>query len=340
MTNREVRESVLVSVLLTCGARPYAVGALAIPSVLAQTHDNWELIVVSESEDNTRMKCTVAEFKDSRIRYVEVARHHGASHSRTGVHELRARALNSALELASGTVVAFLDEDSEYLPDHLQASVQALQRESVGIVYGAVAIHDRNTGHQMDDYVEPAELPGRMDGINSATVCLSRASSPNGFSEAGDHAPTHAMMAAMLEAGMRSVGLPTARVVSYGGDDTGRVRVSMPSLPAVERLHELVDAIAWSRQLSNNGPINTKLEAALRDYTGARHVVTVANGDTALGMAMIYAASQHPDRHEVVLPSYTFPSTVNASSSARADPGVLRHRARQSMRIRPPRWLP
>ena len=86
----------------------------------------------------------------------------------------------------------------------------------------------------------------------------------------------------------------------------------MPSLPPTARLHELVDGIAATRRLSNHGPVNARLEEGLEEYLGVRHVVTAASGDTALGMAMIYAASTHDERNEVVLPSYTFPSTVNA----------------------------
>jgi hypothetical protein len=95
-------DSVLVSVLLPCGARPYAAEALAIPSVLAQTYGNWELIVVSECEHNTRMKCAVAKFDDKRIRYAEVVDPGGASSHCTGGHASRARALNRARDQARG----------------------------------------------------------------------------------------------------------------------------------------------------------------------------------------------------------------------------------------------
>jgi len=86
----------------------------------------------------------------------------------------------------------------------------------------------------------------------------------------------------------------------------------MPSLPPTDRLHTLVDEIAVTRQLSNNGPMNSRLEAALAAYLDVPHVVTAASGDTALGMAMLLAADRGGGRDEVVLPSYTFPSTVNA----------------------------
>jgi dTDP-4-amino-4,6-dideoxygalactose transaminase len=117
----------------------------------------------------------------------------------------------------------------------------------------------------------------------------------------------------MADAEARFVGLTSAQIVSHGDESTGRrIRVSMPSLPETERLHELVDVIAASRTLSNHGPFNAMLEESLEEYIGVRHVITAASGDTALGMAMIYAAGQRGDRDEVVLPSYTFPSTINS----------------------------
>jgi hypothetical protein len=54
--NEPANEPTLVSVLLPCCDQTYAVQTRVIPAVLAQTHADWELIVVSERQNNTRMR--------------------------------------------------------------------------------------------------------------------------------------------------------------------------------------------------------------------------------------------------------------------------------------------
>ena len=292
----------LVSILLPCSERPYAVGTRAIPSVLAQTHRDWELIVVSDTENNTRMRDAVARFDDPRISYVEVPR--AGDGVRRGSPTARARALNLGQRLATGAALFLIDEDSEYLPHHLETGLQPLRDGSADLVHGPVTVFDPNTGGDLA--VDAAESVRTVP----ASVGYAARWQDVEFGEDADN-PEDAKWTAMRDAGARLVELTAPGIVSHGDDATGRVRVSMPSLPETERLHELVDAIAYTRQLSNHGPINAKLESGLAEYIGARHVITAASGDTALGMALIYAASRSDDRDEVVLPSYTFPSTVN-----------------------------
>ena len=302
-----MNEPTLVSVLLPCCDQTYAIQTRVIPAVLAQTHADWELIVVSERQNNARMRAVVAEFDDPRISYAEIARlDAGSWNADQRRHAAHARALNLAQDLATGSVLFLLDEDSEYLPDHLRASVDAIENDSADVVFGPATVYDRNTGTQI------TEIDEALSSVDPATVGYTKQWQAVSFPEAGDGSPSHAKLTAILAAGGRSVGLTSPQIVSYGDDATGRVRVSMPSFPPTERLHELVESIAGSRRLSNNGPTNAKLEVALEEYIGVRHVVTAASGDTALGMAMIYAAGHRDDRTEVVLPSYTFPSTVNS----------------------------
>jgi dTDP-4-amino-4,6-dideoxygalactose transaminase len=301
----------LISVLLPCCARPYALRSRAIPSVLAQTHRNWELIVVSEGQENTPMRDAVASFNDPRIRYEEVARPDYSAQNPLAGHGFGAHALNHAQELARGDVLCLLDEDSEFLPSHLLESLQALDANSADLVYGAVTEHDLNTGQQTQhDVAWSGSLA--ESAIHPSTVCYTAQWQTVAFPADGDKPAHQVKWATMLEGGARFVSLAAPQIVSFGDEATGRVRVSMPSLPSTECLHQVIDTVAASRQLSNYGPLNAKLEEALAEYLGARHVVMAASGDTALGMAMLLAADQRGDRNEVVLPSYTFPSTANA----------------------------
>jgi glycosyltransferase involved in cell wall biosynthesis len=79
---------------------------LAIESVLRQTYDNWELIIVNDgSTDNT--PDIIGKYSDHRIRVF---------HQENG-GESAAR--NTALAQMNGKWVAFLDADDQYLPNHL-----------------------------------------------------------------------------------------------------------------------------------------------------------------------------------------------------------------------------
>ena len=78
----------------------------AVKSVLAQSYDHWELIVVDDgSTDGTAS--VVAEFDDPRIKLFKQS-NGGESAAR-----------NTAIRQMQGEFVAFLDADDMYLPDHL-----------------------------------------------------------------------------------------------------------------------------------------------------------------------------------------------------------------------------
>ncbi len=99
----------------------------AIESTLAQTYQDFEIIVVDDaSTDETPH--TVRSLDDPRIRYIR--------------HETNRRisvARNTGVCAARGEFVAFLDDDDEWKPTKLEKQVQMLQTSapSVGAVYTA-----------------------------------------------------------------------------------------------------------------------------------------------------------------------------------------------------------
>lgn len=102
----------------------------AIQSVLGQTFPDWELIVVDDgSTDNTAD--VVASFQDSRIRYIYQDNRGNAA------------ARNTALKLARGEYIAFLDADDLWLPQKLERQVEALDKlaPTTGIIYTDLYIH-------------------------------------------------------------------------------------------------------------------------------------------------------------------------------------------------------
>ncbi len=93
----------------------------AIRSVLSQDHHDLELLVVNDgSTDST--PAIVQEWTDPRIRLIH--------RSNGGV----AAARNTGVAAARGGIVAFLDQDDEWLPHKLTVQIPALAGEGVAMV--------------------------------------------------------------------------------------------------------------------------------------------------------------------------------------------------------------
>ena len=95
----------------------------SIKSVLAQTYDNWELIIVDDcSTDNTDE--VVSFFEDPRIRYFKNEKNSGAAVSR-----------NKALCEAKGRWIAFLDSDDTWHPMKLEKQIAFMENGNYGFSY-------------------------------------------------------------------------------------------------------------------------------------------------------------------------------------------------------------
>lgn len=88
--------------------------ARTIDSVQAQTYKNWEMIIVDDrSQDNTREIVAAYMKNDPRIRYYLLEVNAGAAVART-----------TAMKLATGSYMAFLDSDDIWMPDKLERQIQ------------------------------------------------------------------------------------------------------------------------------------------------------------------------------------------------------------------------
>jgi glycosyltransferase involved in cell wall biosynthesis len=112
-----------VSVVIPVFNRPGAVRC-AIDSVLAQTFQDFEVIVVDDgSTDQTA--AAVRAVQDPRIRLVRHDQRRGGSAAR-----------NSGIRASTAPYVAFLDSDDEWLPSKLERQLQLFEgRHDLGLVY-------------------------------------------------------------------------------------------------------------------------------------------------------------------------------------------------------------
>jgi glycosyltransferase involved in cell wall biosynthesis len=102
----------------------------AIESVLAQTFQAWELLLVDDgsTDGSARIARQYAEKYPTRLRYVQ--HHDGQNHGMSA-------ARNLGLQHAVGEYVAFLDADDVWLPQKLERQVAILdEREDAMMVFG------------------------------------------------------------------------------------------------------------------------------------------------------------------------------------------------------------
>lgn len=124
-----------VSVIMPTYNRAGAVGE-AIQSVLNQTVDDFELLVVDDaSTDGTGD--AVSRIGDRRVRYLRQATNGGDAAAR-----------NAGLDRSSGKYVAFLDDDDCWVPETLSWQLQEFERggSRIGLVYGGRLTFFAHTG--------------------------------------------------------------------------------------------------------------------------------------------------------------------------------------------------
>lgn len=97
----------------------------AIDSVLAQTHKDWEMLIVDDcSTDNT--SSVVSAYHDPRIRYIRSNERMGAAMTR-----------NAALRMAHGRWIAFLDSDDLWHPEKLERQIRFMEDNGYAFTYHA-----------------------------------------------------------------------------------------------------------------------------------------------------------------------------------------------------------
>lgn len=129
-SKESVPSTALVSVVLPVRNRPDLIAA-TIRSVMAQSHRNWELIVVDDgSTDETPAVVSSFSAVDARVTLIRQAP--------TGVCAAR----NVGLHASSGDYVAFIDSDNTWTPRILERSVAALEQTDAVAVHSVVHLVD------------------------------------------------------------------------------------------------------------------------------------------------------------------------------------------------------
>ena len=121
----------LVSIIMPCyNAERYI--AQSIESVLAQTYQNWELLITDDcSKDNSVKIATKYSLQDDRISLLVPDEHQGIARTR-----------NMSISRARGRFVAFLDNDDLWKPKKLEKQVNFMLEKGLGFSYTSYELID------------------------------------------------------------------------------------------------------------------------------------------------------------------------------------------------------
>lgn len=149
--NKELDEKPLSIVIPSFNHEKYI--GQAIQSVIDQTYQNWELIIVDDgSKDNSLS--VIKSFCDSRIKVIQQAN--------AGAHN----AINRGLNIANGEYLAILNSDDVYDKHRFKTMIQDIENDSsIGFMCSYLQVIDSN-GNKLGikkgwENMEPWTVPNR-----------------------------------------------------------------------------------------------------------------------------------------------------------------------------------
>lgn len=150
-TNGVTTAEPLFSVVIPTFSRAKFLSA-AVESVLAQTVDDWECVVVVDGGD------VPSTPTDRRIKVLRRMQNGGPGAAR-----------NTGLECAKGKHIAFLDDDDVWVPDRLEMALSGLQRAPVVVSFGINRGELAWQGEWEGD-VSRTLLEGKVPSLNGVAV--------------------------------------------------------------------------------------------------------------------------------------------------------------------------
>lgn len=144
-----------------------------IRSVQAQTYKDWELLLIDDcSPDNSGEIIERLAQADARIRYHRLEQNSGAAVAR-----------NTAIGMARGEYLAFLDSDDLWEPEKLSRQTRFMQEKGCAFSYTRIRMTDAEGNTLKDDIHVPEKISYqgllRQTVIATSTVMLNRTKLPD-----------------------------------------------------------------------------------------------------------------------------------------------------------------
>ena len=139
--------SSLVSIITPCfNSEKYV--SQAIQSVISQTHQNWELLLVDDcSSDETFAIISNFASQDNRIKAFKLDKNSGAGVAR-----------NFAIQQASGNYIAFLDADDLWKPEKLQKQIHFMKTQNIPFTFSFYETIDEAGNFRNETITTPSKI--------------------------------------------------------------------------------------------------------------------------------------------------------------------------------------
>jgi len=137
-------EQPLVSVIVPTYNRAELIVQRTLPSVQRQDHANWELLIVGDCMDASQAEILHKAAKDDpRVRFHNLRRRGRYPSSKGPMWYVAGiKPVNFGLRLARGAWIAHLDDDDEFLPDHLSNLLRTARESRAEWAHGRVRFLD------------------------------------------------------------------------------------------------------------------------------------------------------------------------------------------------------
>lgn len=154
----------LVSIVIPTYDSYVTLGERAIPSVLAQTYENWELIVVGDAAPPETEE-VIARFGDPRIRYQNLLLRGPYPEGRREAWFVTGDPpLNAGMRAATGSWVSRFDDDDALRPTAIEHVLAEAKTHRYELCYGLLNYIDRDSGARPFGEFPPREYHFGLQG--------------------------------------------------------------------------------------------------------------------------------------------------------------------------------
>jgi glycosyltransferase involved in cell wall biosynthesis len=136
----------------------------AIQSVLNQTYQDFEVIMVDDGSTNNTEE-VVRNLRDERIQYFQHEKNRGVAVSR-----------NTGIQVANSKYIAFLDSDDEWFPTKLEKQVNRFKESKAVLIshHVRLALNEKDYEREKKGF-----KPLKKENSYSCVICLFARHQPN-----------------------------------------------------------------------------------------------------------------------------------------------------------------
>lgn len=186
----------------------------AIQSVISQTYENWELLVIDDgSTDSTADIVRQFSKIDSRVTLYMNSKNIGVALTR-----------NRGMDLAKGSWIALLDSDDVWHKDKLEKQVALAEKTGADIIYCSYFLTDEN-GEKISEFIVPSvtsyEEMLKRSVISCSTAMLCSTSAGRQRFTSGNFHEDYVFWLSLMRSGFEAVGC-TESLADYRVSESSR----------------------------------------------------------------------------------------------------------------------